>query len=67
MKTHIELNFEERECLRYLALATNCFMGLGNKHPNDNHEFCQAIHDAQKLVAIRVARRVDPGIWHEPE
>ena len=57
------LTFQEKECLKHLADAWNIFIGLSAKHPQDNSEFCTAIHDAQKLIAMRVARRVDKDIW----
>jgi hypothetical protein len=62
-KNDESLTFEEKECLRLLSEAWKAFSDLGQKHPSDNPEFCNAIHDAQKLIGIRVARRVDPDIW----
>jgi hypothetical protein len=53
----------ERNVLEHLCNAFNGFVELGCKHPADDGEFCRAIHEAQRLVALRVARRVDPGVW----
>lgn len=56
---------EEREIVEMLAQAFNKFVALGGKHPADNSEFCTAIHDAQKTIAMRVARRVNPDVWKQ--
>jgi hypothetical protein len=55
----------EKECLKHLVEAWNLFVGMDNKHPSDNSEFCKAIHDAQKMLALRVARRVDTDVWSQ--
>jgi hypothetical protein len=60
------LNAGERDCLDLLAQAWNLFAALEDKHPQDDAEFCKAIHDLQKLIALRVARRADPGVWARP-
>lgn len=57
------LTEEEKEIVNLLALAFNKFVVLGEKHPADDSEFCTAIHDAQKTVAMRVARRCNPDVW----
>lgn len=59
------LTAEEKLCLKHLADAWNIFVQLEGKHPQDNSEFCQAIHDAQKMIALRVARRVDTDVWSQ--
>lgn len=53
------------ECavLDALADAWNRFMELPVVHADDQEEFKRAIHAAQCIVAYRVARRVDPGVW----
>ena len=61
----VGLTDEEKECLKHLTEAWNSFMLLGNKHPDDNQEFRPAIHEAQKTIATRVARRVNPDIWNQ--
>jgi hypothetical protein len=60
------LTYEEKECLRHLADAWAIFSKLEEKHAQDNSEFVTAIHDAQKMIALRVARRVDKEIWSQP-
>jgi hypothetical protein len=59
------LTAQEKECLNHLVEAWNLFVGMDNKHPSDNPEFCKAIHDAQKMLALRVARRVDTDVWSQ--
>jgi hypothetical protein len=61
------LEEEELQILNSLADAWNRFVALAKKHPDDNDEFRRAIHQAQQLVALRVARRVNPQVWYQPE
>jgi hypothetical protein len=60
------LTSDEQEILNYLANAYRLFVKLDAKHPDDDNEFREAIHAAQKMIALRVARRVDPQIWYQP-
>jgi hypothetical protein len=60
------LTDDEKLCLKCLADAWELFSKLSSKHPDDDNEFRSAIHDAQKMVALRVARRVDTDIWKQP-
>ena len=55
----------EENCLNHLASAWQIFSELKGKHPQDDNEFCNAIHDAQKMLALRVARRVNPNVWRQ--
>jgi hypothetical protein len=59
------LTDDEKLCLYHLACAWNTFVKLQAKHPMDDAEFCKAIHDAQKMIALRVARRVDTEVWSQ--
>ena len=59
------LTAEEKDCLKHLADAWNIFVQLQGKHPQDDSEFCTAIHAAQKAIALRVARRVDTDVWSQ--
>lgn len=59
------LRDKEELILTYLAKAWEEFSNLENKHPMDDNEFCTAIHDAQKMIALRVARRANPEIWKQ--
>lgn len=61
------LTAEEKRLLNILVEAWNLWITLDEKHPDDNPEMKSAIHSAQSLVALRVARRADPDIWLQPE
>lgn len=61
------LTADEKLCLKHLADAWSLFINLDSKHPDDDREFHTAIHDAQKMIALRVARRVDTDVWKQPE
>lgn len=60
------LTFGEEEILKYLANAWNLFSNLDHCSEVDNKEFLDAIHRAQQLIALRVARRVNPEVWRQP-
>ena len=64
--TGAHLTPEEGEILALLKDAWHKFRALEDKHPSDNPEFLDAIHSAQKSVALRVARRSDPTVWVQP-
>jgi len=65
LSRYLGLTEMEKECLKHLVDAWNCFVQLEGKHPSDNPEFCDAIHAAQKMLALRVARRVDTDVWSQ--
>jgi|GEM_PF-2815412 hypothetical protein len=48
---------EEQEVLHSLASAWNKFLLLPKQHPDDLDEFRYAIHEAQRIVAIRGVRK----------
>lgn len=54
---------EERQVLDMLAAATNVYFKLPEEHPVERDEWILAVHRLQDLIAVRVARRVDPDIW----
>ena len=56
----------ERALLRLLADTWNGYCQLPDRAHADDLDFNQAIHTAQRLIAIRVARRVDPDFWRQP-
>lgn len=64
--TDVKLRRAESEILDRLADAWNAWCGLGSRSPDDDREFQDAIHRAQTLVALRVARRADPQVWRCP-
>lgn len=61
------LTFEEQHVLHLLADAYNSFITLPKRSHYDNEEFVDGVHRLQQLVALRVARRVDPHIWKQPD
>lgn len=57
------LTSSEKQVVRHLGLAWGHFVTLSRDHPSETAEFVRAIHAAQALVGLRVARRADPGFW----
>lgn len=39
------------------------FRKLNNHHPSEIHDVANAIHRIQDIIAMRLARRVEPTIW----
>lgn len=54
---------EELEIMNHLAQAWEIYCQLEAQHPSDQGDFLKAIHDAQKTIAIRLARRNSPEIY----
>lgn len=61
------LTDQEKEVLSLLKDAWQKFSELGNHIHHDLTEFNYAIHLAQQKMALRVARRVDPEVWNQPQ
>lgn len=63
-KTPVELidseQSEENEILKLTAEIVNKFNRLEQTHPSDKDDMAQAIHDIQKIIAVRMARRNSP-------
>lgn len=57
------LTKEEQLCHDKLIECMDIFMKLEFQHPEDNREFCYAIHLIQGLLTMRVARRQYPNGW----
>ena len=53
----------ELQVLRALSVAWDAFLTLPVQHPDDRDDFRRSIHASQDLIAIRLARRVDPVTW----
>lgn len=60
----IKLTSKEKKILNILAEAWNDFISLENTS-DDIQEFKDSIHSCQKLIALKVARRVDPDFWRK--
>lgn len=56
---------ENREAitLNALAEAWNVFVLLKSTHPDDLPDFRRAIHECQRILAIRKLRRLDSSTW----
>lgn len=56
---------EEKAILDHLAQAYNLFIGINKhqKHQDDNRDFTNAIHDAQRVIATLRLRRIDPEFF----
>jgi hypothetical protein len=64
LKKNIEhLTSEESEVLEYLTDAWNSYIRLPVQHHSDKKEFQEAIHRAQQLIALRIARKVLPEVF----
>lgn len=57
----------EKEVLTHLTNAWNTYCQLekleGKQHPCDYDDFCNGMHECQKVIAMRVARSVEPNIF----
>lgn len=59
----IRLADKELLILDRLALAWSTFLDLPGIDDDDLNDFRRAIHEAQRIIAFRVARRIQPEIW----
>ena len=55
----------EIKVLDYLEESWNSYVELENRDQSSDLEFRTAIHVAQNVLALRVARRVDPIVWRQ--
>jgi hypothetical protein len=62
----VRLTPSEEDILKKLAEAWSIFMSLDKTSDADKNEYMDAIHRAQQIIALRVARRVNPEVWHQP-
>lgn len=62
----VKLTNQEQQILKKLVEAWSLYSELENRSDADNKEFLDAVHRAQQLIALRVARRVNPEVWHQP-
>lgn len=58
---------EEIKALDALCNAWNHFNDLSDHGVADQREYMDAIHRCQQIIALRVARRIDPDIWRNPK
>lgn len=60
------LTDDEKAVLGNLLNSWDSFISLGKSTEDDIQEFRDAIHRCQQLIALRVARRVNPEVWRQP-
>lgn len=53
----------EREILRYTSDIWNRFNRVDQTHPSDLEDMANAIHDIQKIISVRMARRKNPKLF----
>lgn len=53
----------EQEVLDNLVGAWNSFVKLSQTHGDDMPDFRRAIHECQRIMAVRELRRSDPDRW----
>lgn len=63
----VTLTPEETELLKKLGESYNLYCSLDKRSDADNKEFVDALHRLQQIIALRVARRVNPEVWAQPE
>jgi hypothetical protein len=57
------LTYREQDCMDSLTKAVKEWSALTREHPDEMKEFIDAIHRAQDLLAVRIARREYPKGW----
>jgi hypothetical protein len=62
-----KLTQEETDLLKKLGESYNLYCSLDRRSDADNMEFVDALHRLQQIIALRVARRVNPEVWAQPE
>lgn len=64
--SEVKLTQEETELLKTLGNAFSLYTALEKRSEADDREFVDALHRLQQIVALRVARRVNPEVWAQP-
>jgi hypothetical protein len=62
----VKLTPEETDLLKKLGESFNMYSALDKRSDADDKEFVDALHRLQQIVALRVARRVNPEVWAQP-
>lgn len=63
MKKFNEIEQQERKVLALTADCWNEFIKLKPTHPDDINDFADAIHELQRILAMRMCRRDHPDIF----
>ena len=59
----IDIKDQEKAVHDSLIEAWNAFVRLKSTHPDDLTDFRRAIHECQRIMAVRQLRRIDPVTW----
>jgi len=54
---------KEKRLNEHLLKITTLFGTMETQHPTEKEEFSRAVHEIQKLLAMRVVRRDRPDGW----
>lgn len=57
------MNEQEKKVTELLAQTWNEFIKLPSYHPDEQNDFMDAMHDAQRIIMSRVAVRSNPEIF----
>ena len=52
---------EEEVVLIHLVRAWNTFSAMDRQHPDEEAEFRHALHDLQRIISMRILRRLMPN------
>lgn len=59
----VRMTEQEKEAMAHLVKFWNAWLALPVEDDSSSSRVCESIHTIQGLMAIRVARRVNPDIW----
>ena len=57
------IDADDRRILDHLARAVSEFEATKQTHPNDIMDFRKVLYDAQRILAARIMRRIEPDKW----
>lgn len=60
------LDMNEINILSQTAQLWRCFTQLEGSSDDDLREFQDSIHRLQQIIALRVARKINPEVWRQP-
>jgi hypothetical protein len=58
---------QEKEIMRLIVDAHNMYCNLEGYHPDDISEWCEKIHDLQRMLMSRVAVRQEPELFYKKQ
>lgn len=57
------LSEKEQQILHHTTQAWNLFTELNQTHPTDQRDFGSSINNLQKIISMRMARKIEPQIF----